>query len=196
MKIARKPWWRRTSAALLAALAVAALVWGYPLLAHPLLLLRLARAAPPARLPVPVEGVARTEIADTFGAPRGEGRRHEGIDIFAPRGTPVRSATAGIVLRQGWNRLGGRRLLVFGPGGICHYYAHLDSYAGLAVGDEVVAGQRLGYVGNSGDAATTPTHLHYGLYTFAGHAINPFPFVGPAGPPTPADGGDLRLPTP
>jgi murein DD-endopeptidase MepM/ murein hydrolase activator NlpD len=181
MRIERKPWWRRPNAALLAAVGVALLVWGYPWLAHPFLLVRLARATPPARLPVPIAGVARAELADTWGASRGEGRRHEGIDIFAPRGTPVRSTTAGIVLRQGWNRLGGRRVLVLGPGGLCHYYAHLEGYAGLAVGDPVAAGDVLGYVGNSGDAANTPTHLHYGLYTFAGRAVNPFPFLGPVG---------------
>jgi murein DD-endopeptidase MepM/ murein hydrolase activator NlpD len=179
MTTAPKPLWRRPVAALLAALLIAALVWGYPWLAHPLLLLRLLRAVPPARLPVPVEGVARGELADTWGAPRTGGRRHEGIDIFAPRGTPVRSATPGIILRQGWNRLGGRRVLVLGPGGVCHYYAHLDSFAGWAVGDALAAGDLVGYVGNSGDAAATPTHLHYGLYTLAGRAFNPFPLLAP-----------------
>jgi murein DD-endopeptidase MepM/ murein hydrolase activator NlpD len=184
VRIERKPLWRRPSAALLAAFGVAVLVWGYPWLGHPLLLLRLLREAPPGRLPVPVDGVARRELVDTFGAPRAEGRKHEGIDIFAPRGTAVRSATAGIVLREGWNRLGGRRVLVLGPGGLCHYYAHLDAYAGFEVGDAVVAGDVLGFAGDSGNAAGTPPHLHYGIYGLSGQALNPFPFLAPLAPPS------------
>jgi murein DD-endopeptidase MepM/ murein hydrolase activator NlpD len=177
VRIQRKPPWRRPGAAVVAALGVAALVWGYPWLGHPVLLLRLLREAPPPRLAVPVDGVEPRELVDTWGALRGEGRRHEGIDIFAPRGTPVRSVTAGIVLREGWNRLGGRRVLVLGPGGLCHYYAHLDAYANLVAGDAVAAGDLLGFVGTSGNAAGTPPHLHYGIYGLSGDALDPFPFL-------------------
>ena len=132
---------------------------------------------PPRSLPVPVKGVKRSGLVDTWGAARSGGRRHEGIDIFARRNTPVLSATSGIVLRSGWNRLGGRYIMVMGPGGYRHYYAHLEKFSGHEEGDMVEVGDLIGYVGDSGNAKGTPTHLHYGMYKFAGGAINPYPFL-------------------
>jgi murein DD-endopeptidase MepM/ murein hydrolase activator NlpD len=140
--------------------------------------LRLASMPAPAVLPVPVAGVKPSRLADTWGGARSEGRRHEGIDIFAGRGTPVLAATEGIVLRVGTNRLGGQVVWVLGPGGQRHYYAHLDSYGDVHPGMRVDAGKILGYVGNTGNAAATPSHLHYGIYTAQG-AINPYPFLHP-----------------
>jgi murein DD-endopeptidase MepM/ murein hydrolase activator NlpD len=132
----------------------------------------------PASLPVPVAGVKPAGLVDTWGGARSEGRRHEGIDIFARRGTPVLAATEGIVMRVGTNRLGGQVVWVLGPGGQRHYYAHLDGYGDVHAGMRIGAGSIVGYVGNTGNAATTPPHLHYGIYTAAG-AINPFPFLRP-----------------
>ncbi|HVT16593.1 MAG TPA: M23 family metallopeptidase [Thermoanaerobaculia bacterium] len=181
-KPARRRGWPGTRAVVAAALLLGAAVWGEPFLRHPIRCARLLGEALPARLPVPVDGVAAAALEDTWGAPRGEGRAHQGVDVFAPRGTPVRSATHGIVTRKGWNRLGGWRLLVLGPAGYHHYYAHLDAFAAAERGDWVEQGDVLGYVGTSGNAATTPPHLHYGLYTWYGRAINPYPFlVGAAG---------------
>jgi hypothetical protein len=138
--------------------------------------IRLGAMPAPTALPVPVAGVRPTRLVDTWGGARSEGRRHEGIDIFAKRGTPVLSSTEGLVMRVGTNRLGGQVVWVLGPGGQRHYYAHLDSYGDVHAGMRIAAGKIVGYVGNTGNAATTPPHLHYGIYTAAG-AINPYPFL-------------------
>ncbi len=125
---------------------------------------------------MPVEGVRGRALADTWNAPRSQGRRHEGIDIFAKRGTPVLSSTQGIVLRVGQSGLGGNVVWVLGPAGHRHYYAHLDEFAALQHGQRVQAGTQLGTVGKTGNARTTPPHLHYGVYTEAG-AVNPYPLL-------------------
>jgi murein DD-endopeptidase MepM/ murein hydrolase activator NlpD len=139
-------------------------------------ILELYREPPPLSLPMPVQGVGPEQIADSWGGVRSEGRAHEGTDIFALRGTPVISTTHGVVVRKGWNRLGGRRVLVLGPAGWSHYYAHLDEWSTIGLGDWVEVGTVLGYVGDSGDAQGTPTHLHYGIY-IRGEATNPFPLL-------------------
>lgn len=128
-------------------------------------------------LPVPVRGVEPVQLADTWGGPRSGGRRHEGIDIFAPRNTPIVSATHGVVLHAGLNELGGRVITVMGPGGYRHYYAHLERHTEHRAGDWVKRGEVIGYVGNSGNARATPTHLHYGIYRLGGGAINPYPLL-------------------
>ena len=130
---------------------------------------------PEAKIQIPVRSVKAKQIADTFGAPRGEERLHQGQDIFAPRGTPVYSATEGFVWRVGENRLGGNTVMVLGAGGRVYYYAHLDRHAPeLKVGDAVTTDTILGFVGNTGNAKGTPPHLHFSVYTMNG-AINPLP---------------------
>lgn len=134
----------------------------------------------PKRLPIPVAGVTRTQLTDTWGAARSAGRRHEGIDILAPRGTVVKSTTHGMVGNLQSNRLGGNVVWILGPSGSWHYYAHLDKQKrGLNVGDHVRPGDVIGYVGNSGNARYTASHLHYGIYlTGRGRgAVNPYPYV-------------------
>ncbi len=150
----------------------------------PRTLWELSRMPPPTALPVPVQGVAAHRIADTFGAPRGSDRSHAGVDIFAPRGTPVSSATRGIVVSVRDSGLGGKQVWVLGPGRERHYYAHLDDWAeGLGEGDVVQPGDPLGTVGNTGNARTTPPHLHYGIYGSAG-AYDPLPLMrAPLGNP-------------
>ena len=151
-------------------------VWLWPQLEAAQRYMALLRAPAPAEgsLPNPLPGRALT---DTWGGARSNGRRHEGIDIFAPRGTPIRATTRGVVLNVGPNTLGGRTVMVLGPGGQRHYYAHLDRYVpGLERGDWVNAGDVVGYVGDSGNARGTPPHLHYGIYT-SGGAINPYPLL-------------------
>lgn len=143
--------------------------------AHPIVAARLLALDAPARLPVPVKGVRRAQLVNSWGYPRSGGRSHRGIDIFARRGTPVVSTTRGIVVTVGHNRLGGRIVRVFGPGGQWHYYAHLEKFSGVRVGDVITAGTVIGYVGDSGNARGTPPHLHYGIYRFQGGAINPYP---------------------
>jgi murein DD-endopeptidase MepM/ murein hydrolase activator NlpD len=158
--------------------AVAGLVWAggcsRSAVVHPVKTLGLYTRPAPAYLPVPVAGVAVGHLRDSFGDPRGGGRVHQGIDIFAPRGTPVLAATEGVVLRVGTNNLGGRTVTLLGPGGHNHYYAHLERWAGQREGDWVDAGEVIGYVGNSGNASGGPTHLHYGIYDASGHALNPY----------------------
>ena len=138
---------------------------------------RLYSQEPESRIAMPLQDVTKRQIADTWGAPRGTGRRHEGQDIFAPRGTPILSATHGYVYKIGENNLGGQTVSVISKGGRVYYYAHLDSYApGLEVGDRVSTRTVLGYVGTTGNAQGTPPHLHFGVYTFTG-AINPLPLL-------------------
>lgn len=138
---------------------------------------RLYAKAPDQNLEMPVQGVTKSQIADTWHAPREGDRLHEGQDIFAKRGTPVLSATDGYVLRIGENTLGGQTVSVIGAGGRIYYYAHLDSYApNIAIGDRVTTQTVLGYVGNTGNAAGGPTHLHFGVYARDG-ALNPLPLL-------------------
>jgi murein DD-endopeptidase MepM/ murein hydrolase activator NlpD len=138
---------------------------------------RLYSQEPDRRLAMPLADVSKRQVADTWGAPRGTGRRHEGQDIFAPKGTPVLSATSGFVYNIGENDLGGQTVSVIGAGGRVYYYAHLDKYApGLEEGDRVTTRTVLGYVGTTGNAQGTPPHLHFGIYTGSG-AINPLPLL-------------------
>lgn len=135
----------------------------------------LASMPAPERMPVPVDGVPASRIADTYGAPRGADRRHQGVDIFAPRGSSVLSTTPGVILSVREQGLGGRQVWVLGPAHERHYYAHLDDWApALRAGDRVRAGSPLGTVGTTGNARGTPPHLHYGVYTREG-AIDPLP---------------------
>lgn len=146
----------------------------------------LARVGPDMvdRLLMPVEGVRVSQVADTFGAARGGGRGHDGVDIFAARGTPVRAVAPGFVYRIDDLSLGGLSVTVVGDGGVRYFYTHFDS-----VPEDLLEGQRvetdtvIGYVGNSGNAATTPTHLHLGVYLgepenlCAWVAIDPLPLL-------------------
>lgn len=132
---------------------------------------------PPSQIVMPLENVPKKQVANTWQAPRGKDRLHQGQDIFAPRGTSIYSATEGYVYRIGENALGGQTVSVIGAGGRVYYYAHLDSYAHeLAEGGHVTTGTVLGYVGTTGNAQGTPPHLHFGVYTTAG-AINPLPLL-------------------
>ena len=178
---------------IIAVLALATWPWIGPKLDYLKFSIALSTREAPQSVAVPVAGVARRSLVDTWGGARSGGRRHEGIDIFAPRGTAVIAATEGIVARIGDNRLGGRSVWVYGPGRQRHYYAHLDRYEDtLSAGDRVAAGDVLGYVGNSGNAQGTPPHLHYGIYTMSG-AINPYPLLKalPADPEARSPGSSL-----
>lgn len=115
-------------------------------------------------------------LTDTWGGARSQGRSHEGIDIFAKRGTPIQATTQGIVSKVGENTLGGRVVVIVGPGGAGHYYAHLEDYADISPNDWVNSGDIIGYVGDSGNAKGTPPHVHYGIY-INGSAVNPYPLL-------------------
>jgi peptidoglycan LD-endopeptidase LytH len=124
---------------------------------------RLA-GTPDKTLLMPVKGLRVQQIGDTFAARRPGRRKHEGQDIFAKRGTPVYSATEGFIVRMGYGPLGGLQIFVLGAGERRYYYAHLDRFAALKEGDYVTVNTLLGYVGNTGIARNTPTHLHFGMY--------------------------------
>ena len=138
---------------------------------------RLYTKPPDETLSMPVQDVTKRQVTNTWHAPRGTDRRHEGQDIFAPKGTPILSATDGYIIRIGENSLGGQTVSVMGAGGRVYYYAHLDSYAPrIEEGDYVTTKTVLGYVGTTGIASGTPPHLHFGVYSSSG-AINPLPLL-------------------
>lgn len=167
----------------IAVVMVVAAVLGYfawPWLQNAIYLAELIADDAPQSLPIPVIGVSGRGVSDSFGAPRPGDRTHQGIDIFAPRGSAVISTTRGIVSRVGENSLGGTVVWVLGPAGDRHYYAHLDSAADIRSGQRIVAGDVLGTVGTTGNARGTPPHLHYGIYRNRIGAINPFPLLRPS----------------
>jgi murein DD-endopeptidase MepM/ murein hydrolase activator NlpD len=137
------------------------------------------------RLIVPVTGVARTSLRDTFNERRGTSR-HEAIDIAAPRGTPVVAAGDGRIIKLFNSVPGGHTVYQFDPDQqFAYYYAHLDAYAdGLKEGMPVKRGDVLGYVGTSGNAAADAPHLHFAIFRLGaerhwwqGTPVNPFTFL-------------------
>ena len=128
-----------------------------------------------ATLTFPIEGREGRRLARSFGDPR-DGREHQGIDIFAPRGTRVVAAAAGWVSSASTNNLGGNVVWIRTSRGQSHYYAHLDQQL-VDAGTHVRAGEPIGTVGNTGNARTTAPHLHFGIYRRGAGALDPFPFV-------------------
>lgn len=131
-------------------------------------------------LPFPVEGAGQRDIGSPFGVDRdGGARKHHGVDIFAEKGTPVTAVIDGYV-RTGTGARGGEHVWLSGSmigfGSARYYYAHLDSFA-VESGDRVKKGDILGYIGNTGNAITTPPHLHFGIYS--GGPVDPAPFLKP-----------------
>lgn len=114
-----------------------------------------------------------TVFTDTWGAPRSQGW-HQGTDVFASKGTPVVANVSG-VFKQHPNRLGGLAYYLAGSDGVEYYGAHLDAYA--AESGPVSVGTVLGYVGNTGDAAATPAHLHFEVHPASKQYSNPYPIL-------------------
>ena len=131
-----------------------------------------------AALQFPVKGRSSAAVKSFFLDPRDNNTRdHHGIDIFAPRNTPVVAAADGFVSSVGTNRLGGNVIWIFDPSrGQSHYYALLETQA-VSTGSRVQAGDVIGYVGNTGNARTTPPHLHFGIYSRGEGPLDPLPFV-------------------
>ena len=117
---------------------------------------------------------------NTYGAPRYVGgeyhHKHQGTDIFALKGTRLVAVVDGVVERVGTDRLGGIKLWLRSPGdNWTYYYAHLSGYAkGIRNGLRVKKGDVLGYVGNTGNARTTPSHLHFETHVPSGPATNSY----------------------
>ena len=134
-------------------------------------------------LDVPVEGVHRKDLHDTFADTRTGAREHEALDIMAARRTPVRAVEDGQVEKLFTSKAGGLTIYQFEPTGtFCYYYAHLDAYAaGLREGQRVRKGDVIGYVGSTGNASPDAPHLHFAIFRLTperrwwkGEPVNPY----------------------
>jgi peptidoglycan LD-endopeptidase LytH len=142
----------------------------------------------------PVPGVESARVNDTFNDVRAGGaRRHNAIDIMAPRGTPVVSAADGRVLRLTRNMNGGISLYATNiEEQFVYYYAHLDGYhANIYAGRPLLRGDTIGYVGTTGNAPKDAPHLHFQVMRMPadrkfwnGEPINPYPLLRAASPAT------------
>jgi peptidoglycan LD-endopeptidase LytH len=148
-----------------------------PVLRHPVVLWTLYRTPLATTLPLPVSGVLPRQLVDTFGAPRPHHRHHQGIDIFAPCGTPVLSATSGLIAKVGTNDLGGNVVYLIGPALRTYYFAHLAQSGSFRSGDFIHQGDVLGFVGRSGNARGTPCHLHFEVRVLDQGSIDPYPLL-------------------
>jgi peptidoglycan LD-endopeptidase LytH len=133
------------------------------------------------RLQIPVSGVARSDLHDNFAEER-DLRRHEALDLIAPRGTPVTAVEGGTIVKLFTSVPGGLTIYHLDPTSTyVYYYAHLDRYADELIEGQIVArGQVIAYVGTSGNAGTTP-HLHFAISKLGaatrwweGTPINPY----------------------
>ena len=138
---------------------------------------------------VPVQGVARSALHDTYTEPR-TGHVHGALDILAPRGTPVLSAANGKVLKLFDSKPGGLMVYAADPSErFILLYGHLDHYAaGIRQGMRLTQGQVIGYVGTTGDAPANTPHLHFGILRgqpavqwWKGTPVNPYPLLSPGG---------------
>jgi len=119
----------------------------------------------------PVQGGAT--FMNDWGFPRSGGRFHEGNDLFAPRRRPAVAVVSGNVV-QTVGKLGGNQVKLFGDDGVAYYYTHLDAFGAKG---RVSAGSVIGYVGNTGNAAGGPTHVHFEIHPGGGAAVNPYPRI-------------------
>jgi murein DD-endopeptidase MepM/ murein hydrolase activator NlpD len=135
---------------------------------------------------MPVAGIDPSTIHDMFDEMRGGTRRHEALDILAPRGTPVVATDEGIVKKLFTSVPGGLTVYQFDPDErYCYYYAHLDAYApGLHEGQVLHRGDLVGYVGTTGNAPKDTPHLHFAVIRldadkrwWTGTAIDPYPLL-------------------
>ena len=169
---------------------------GGPVLAPPVV--RATGAGPAALvtpaaggLLIPVQGIAASQLQDTFNAARSDNRVHDAIDIMAPAGTPVLAVADGTVAKLFDSERGGITLYQFNPERtIAYYYAHLQGYApGIAEQQAIRRGQLIGYVGSTGNASPDAPHLHFAVFQLGpgqrwweGTAVNPYPLLGGASP--------------
>lgn len=133
---------------------------------------------------VPVQGIGREQLSNTYGDARGGGSRiHEALDIMAPRNTPVLAVEDGKISKLFNSQQGGLTIYQFDPSETyAYYYAHLDRYArGLKEGQTVRKGQVIGYVGTTGNASPEGPHLHFAIFRLTpekkwwkGDPLNPF----------------------
>ncbi len=167
-----------------------------------------AVAGPDITLPVDGAHLTNVHWSDTWGAPRGGGRRHEGVDMMGPKGTPLVAAADGVITWFRHDNARGNYFALTGDDGWKYHYSHMNNdtpgtddganpfefaYApGMGQGVRVTAGQLVGYMGDSGNAENSGSHLHFEVETPDGVAVNPTPFVDAAKsrvgiPPVPAN---------
>jgi murein DD-endopeptidase MepM/ murein hydrolase activator NlpD len=146
------------------------------------------RAPDDGALLVPVDGIRREQLHDTYNQSRSEGRTHHAIDIHAPRGTPVLAVMDGTVLKLHQGSRGGIAVyLLDDDGRTRYYYAHLEGYAqGLHEGQRVQRGEVIGYVGDTGNAQPGDYHLHFSIAIldnprrwWEGTNLNPYDVLRP-----------------
>jgi len=134
-------------------------------------------------LTLPLQGIKRDDLRDTFNEMRGSSCRHEALDVLAPRNTPVLAVEDGTVARLFLSDAGGITIYQFDPTkNYVYYYAHLERYAeGLKEGANVRRGQVIGYVGTTGNAPRDTPHLHFAIFRLTdekkwwqGTAIDPY----------------------
>ena len=139
------------------------------------------------RLLLPVQGVRREQLVDSFADSR-TGHVHEALDIMAARGTPVLAVEDGHLAKLFFSRQGGNTVYEFDPAAAyAYYYAHLDRYAdGLSEGAELQRGQIIGYVGTTGNAPPNAPHLHFAIFRlnpdkhwWEGTALDPYLVLAP-----------------
>lgn len=151
-----------------------------------------APALPDTKLAMPVEGIDIAQVSDTFDQARGDGRngerRHEALDIMAPRGAKVFAAADGKLVKLFTSKPGGLTLYQFDPSEkYAYYYAHLDRYAdGVQEGQMLHKGDLIGYVGSTGNADAKAPHLHFAVFELTpekqwwqGTPVDPYPLLKP-----------------
>lgn len=138
----------------------------------------------------PLRGYRISELKDTFDEMRGRSRRHEALDILAPRGTPVLAVDDGQIAKLYTSKQGGLTVYQFDERQrFCYYYAHLDRYADhLKEGAIVRRGEPVGTVGTTGNAPPDTPHLHFAVFRLGpekewwkGTPVNPYPLFLPSG---------------
>jgi len=132
---------------------------------------------------IPIEGRycpvnGPVSFIDSWGFARSGGRRHKGVDMMSPHGTPLVAITSGVIDRIGNGGLGGITFWLRGDDGHSYYYAH-NSRNTVVKGQRVIAGQLLAYVGNTGNARSTAPHVHFEIHPNGGRAVNPYQWVRP-----------------
>ena len=143
-------------------------------------------ARPADKLLIPVVGIKYGQLVDTFDQARGKERRHEALDIMAPKGTQVVAVADGKVVKLFNSKPGGLTAYQFdATERFAYYYAHLDRYAaGVAEGTYLKRGDLVGYVGSTGNADPAAPHLHFAIFTLTpekqwwkGTPLNPYPLL-------------------
>jgi murein DD-endopeptidase MepM/ murein hydrolase activator NlpD len=149
-----------------------------------------ALSGPAPAIAMPIAGLRPSDLRDSFAEIHG-GHRHEAIDILEPRGTPILAVDDGVIAKLFHSVPGGITIYHFNPDQtLCYYYAHLERYAeGLTEGQRVTRGDRIGYVGTSGNAPPQTPHLHFAVFALGperrwwqGTPLDPYPLLLKAKP--------------